>query len=251
MASTELAVRCDWRERLRLPISLKLQYWLKSGQHADGETSNISGGGILFQSARRFAVASTIDVEAAWPFPWTGRCPLQLCIRGRVVRSNGLGTALAIEKYEFHTPCGPGRRVKSPMRRQRLVRQALESVRRTKTALILDDDLACILAASPAVVQFGYTAVPAHTVQEANSLIDELGATVDLLIVNHAVPGAEDLTLRLEAENPKLIVVPLVAESEAECEFSEPGTPVTIQKPATDEEAVSRYWIERLCEVLG
>jgi PilZ domain len=91
------------REQLRFPIALKLSYSLKSGAHGDGEISNISSAGLLFQAAEQFKVNSKIQVAIAWPYLLNGYCPLRLWVRGRVVRSNRSGTAVALDKYEFRT----------------------------------------------------------------------------------------------------------------------------------------------------
>jgi hypothetical protein len=80
-----------------------MRYPLKPGGYGEGEISNISSGGLLFQSIERFIVNSKIDVTVAWPYPLNGYCPLNLCIGGRVIRSNCIGTAIAIDRYEFRT----------------------------------------------------------------------------------------------------------------------------------------------------
>jgi hypothetical protein len=80
-----------------------VRYSLKSGTHGEGEICNIGSAGLLFQSAEQFIVNSSIEVAVAWPYQLNGYCPLQLRVRGRVVRSDRFGTAIAIEKYEFRT----------------------------------------------------------------------------------------------------------------------------------------------------
>jgi len=91
------------RKDQRYPIGLKLHYKTKFAGSGTGEVANISSSGIYFQTQDRLPVGARIDAAMNWPFLLDGRCPLQLCIRGHVLRSNGLGIAVSIGQYEFHT----------------------------------------------------------------------------------------------------------------------------------------------------
>jgi hypothetical protein len=81
----------------------KVQYTVTSGERGYGELSNIGSTGLLFRCDGRFVSGEVIDISLRWPFLLNGHCPLQLCIRGRVLRSSETGTALAITRYEFRT----------------------------------------------------------------------------------------------------------------------------------------------------
>ena len=91
------------RGHRRFPVPLKLQYTLKSAPGGIGEVTDISSSGLLFQCSQHLRVGEPINVSLAWPFLVNSHCPIQLCISGRIVRSDGFGTALEIRHYEFRT----------------------------------------------------------------------------------------------------------------------------------------------------
>jgi len=93
----------DRRKTRRFPIALKLRYRMQSAAAGSGEVSDISSGGVRFHADRLLAVGQAIEVNLPWPFLLEGRCGLQLRMRGRVVRSNVMGTAVAIKHHEFRT----------------------------------------------------------------------------------------------------------------------------------------------------
>jgi len=120
----------------------------------------------------------------------------------------------------------------------------------TKTALILHDDLPCIFALCSAVLELCFAAIPAHTVSEALSLIAELAARVDLLIVSDAVPGAQLFSLQLEFTNPNLMIVLLTTDYRArgECKILIPGNSPILTKLDSNESAID--WTETLRRLL-
>jgi len=118
----------------------------------------------------------------------------------------------------------------------------------TKTALILHDDLPSIFVLCSAVQHRCFAAIPAHTVLEAHSLIAELHATVDLLIVSDEVPDALAFTLELEATNPELIIIEIFANRPEEVTSPSVKTSAVLQNPDASQSA--RYWIEALGKAL-
>ena len=66
-----------------------------------------------------------------------------------------------------------------------------------------------MFALAKALQEAGFSAVPARTVEEAESLLDELGVLVDMLLVNPHLPGAKIVGKRLRKRNPALKIVPL------------------------------------------
>lgn len=93
----------DRRKNRRFPIALKVRYRIKSARAGSGDVSDISSGGVRFHADRVLPVGQAIEVNLPWPFLLEGRCRLQLRMRGRVVRSNAMGTAVAIKGHEFRT----------------------------------------------------------------------------------------------------------------------------------------------------
>jgi hypothetical protein len=118
----------------------------------------------------------------------------------------------------------------------------------TKTALILHDDLPSIFVLCSAVHDRCFAAIPARTVPEAHSLIAELGAKVDLLIVGDEVPDVEAFSMQLEITNPELIIVQIPANWHEEEVIHAVRTPAVRQSPDATQSA--RYWMKTLSNVL-
>lgn len=93
----------DRRKTRRFPIALKVRYRMKSARAGSGEVCDISSCGVRFHADRVLPVGQAIEINLQWPFLLEGRCGLQLHLRGRVVRSNAMGTAVAIKQHEFRT----------------------------------------------------------------------------------------------------------------------------------------------------
>ena len=91
------------REQRRFALALKLTYSLKTGEHGAGELSNMGSSGLFFKCDHHFVRGELVRVSLEWPYLLDGRCPLQLCVDGRVLRSGDSGTAIATMKYEFRT----------------------------------------------------------------------------------------------------------------------------------------------------
>ena len=103
MASEAPALIIERRSSRRFPVSLKLRYVLSGSHIGDGRVTDMSSRGILFQSDDQLPAGEKIQVILTWPFLLNGDCPLQLRVRGDVLRSDGRGTVLRIQQYEFRT----------------------------------------------------------------------------------------------------------------------------------------------------
>ena len=68
-----------------------------------GKTVNVSSNGILFTTERPLGCNDRVEVAVNWPAFLDNKCPLKLVTRGRIVRSEDLRAAVAIEHYEFRT----------------------------------------------------------------------------------------------------------------------------------------------------
>jgi hypothetical protein len=98
-----LDLRAHRRYRISLPVEYK---WILRGKVAhlgSGTTVDISSGGVCFQSEERPPANGQIEIALNWPFLLEGVCALKLLMRGRVVRSDGRGIAVAVLKHEFRT----------------------------------------------------------------------------------------------------------------------------------------------------
>ncbi len=93
------------RSRQRFPLALELEYRLldRSECWGLGRTCNISSTGVLFEIAERQPLFGLIELMVSWPYMLDGVCALKLVMRGRVVRTEGIGVAIESIQYEFRT----------------------------------------------------------------------------------------------------------------------------------------------------
>jgi hypothetical protein len=103
------------RVKRRFPIEQDVLYKMLYGQRiaetGAGKTLNMSSGGIWFSTENMLSSGMPIEVSLSWPVLLNDFCPMKLMIYGCVVRSNGRGAAVAIERYEFRTQ---GRSLQNP-----------------------------------------------------------------------------------------------------------------------------------------
>lgn len=101
---------------------------------------------------------------------------------------------------------------------------------------------------SSAVLELCFAAIPAHTVPEAYSLIAELNARVDLLLMSDAVPNARAFARHLEAAQPKLVTIQLPAKWHKEVAIARPKSSALLETSAADYSVMC--WIETLRKAL-
>lgn len=99
--------RADQRLHQRYPIELKIEYKLLTRGRVEsfgsGRTTNISSGGIFFESDDPLPTRGRVELAMDWPFLLEGVCALKLVMRGRIVRSDIKGIAVQIMRHEFRT----------------------------------------------------------------------------------------------------------------------------------------------------
>ena len=96
------------RASTRLPIEREVRYKvLGKGnlltQTGEGKTLNISSAGALFTTQTTLAEKQVVELAVSWPARLDGVLPLNLVIRGRVIRSYATQAAIKIEQYDFKT----------------------------------------------------------------------------------------------------------------------------------------------------
>ena len=97
----------DRRSKRRFAIRRELRYKLLRDETVvelgNGETLDISSGGISFTMQGEAPPDSYVELSISWPVLLDDTCAMRLIIFGRLVRSgNGRG-ACTIDKYEFRT----------------------------------------------------------------------------------------------------------------------------------------------------
>jgi len=96
------------RSRQRFPLTLAVQYRTlgKAGRFGSGQTLNISSKGLLFELPEPQLLSGSIELLVSWPCLLDGFCALNLVVKGRIVRSEGVGIAIESRQHEFRT-AGP------------------------------------------------------------------------------------------------------------------------------------------------
>ena len=95
------------RTKRRFPIEQEIRYKMLYGQRiaetGAGRTMNISSGGVWFSTENMLTCGLPVELSMSWPVLLNDSCPMKVMIYGCVVRSNAIGAAVAIERYEFRT----------------------------------------------------------------------------------------------------------------------------------------------------
>jgi hypothetical protein len=96
------------RSHRRYPIDLAIRCrGLPSDRVLLGKIRDISSGGVRFTSSEILAPGTRVELSIDWPVLLDHACRLQLKCQGRVLRSDGHGTAIEMERHEFYTRKAP------------------------------------------------------------------------------------------------------------------------------------------------
>jgi PilZ domain len=97
----------DRRTKLRFAFTRELRYKLLEDEKlvatGQGETVDMSSGGIAFRTDVAQAAGDYIELSISWPALLDETCPMRLVVYGRVVRRSGALVACTVEKWEFRT----------------------------------------------------------------------------------------------------------------------------------------------------
>jgi len=97
----------DRRSRRRYSIHLPLHFAVigkrRFASAGTGNVLNLSSKGIAFTSDETFSRGTLMELSISWPIRLYGKTPIKLVVEGRVVRSDGQVTAVAILRHEFRT----------------------------------------------------------------------------------------------------------------------------------------------------
>jgi PilZ domain-containing protein len=93
-------LRRDRRQHYRFPITAQAEY-VMAGHRANATTLDIGSGGVLLKTGKILRIGQPIEVLIDWPVLLEERLTIRLVVFGRVIRSNGSGTAVGIIRYEF------------------------------------------------------------------------------------------------------------------------------------------------------
>jgi DNA-binding response OmpR family regulator len=117
-----------------------------------------------------------------------------------------------------------------------------------KTVLVVDSDVGFVFWLGQGLDQNRYAVLPAASIPNARTLLDELAITVDLVVVNPALPDAADFVGTLRGCNPLLKVV-LVSDAAAE-PAQIPSFELQCQKPKIIDDSAQQDLIAKIRKVL-
>lgn len=104
------------RTKLRFAVNREMRYKLLDNEKivatGQGETVDISSGGVAFRADADLAAGNYIELSISWPALLDDSCPMRLVVYGRVVRRADALVASTVEKWEFRTG---SRKVSTPM----------------------------------------------------------------------------------------------------------------------------------------
>ena len=107
MPQTEL-IHGDRRQDRRYELELDLRFSYEERgviYFGTGRTQDLSHGGVRFHTNTPPPAGMHVELRVDWPFLLQNVCPLELLIRGTILRSDSRGTTLKMSSYEFRT-CG-------------------------------------------------------------------------------------------------------------------------------------------------
>ncbi len=97
----------DRRAKLRFAVGREMRYKLLEDEKiiaaGQGETVDMSSGGIAFRTDTVLKAGNYIELSISWPALLDDSCPMRLVVYGRVVRRVAAVAACTVEKWEFRT----------------------------------------------------------------------------------------------------------------------------------------------------
>ena len=125
--------RNERRTKRRFPIHRELRYKLLEDDTiiaaGNGETLDLSSGGIALMADKRLVIGAFVEISISWPVLLDQTCPMRLIVFGRVVRTEGALTGCTIDKYEFRTQARK-LQLATPIRADMMLRRWADGVRK-------------------------------------------------------------------------------------------------------------------------
>ena len=95
------------RTKLRFPFNREMRYKLLDNDTivaaGEGETIDMSSGGVAFRTNKALTAGSLVELSISWPALLYDSCPMRLVVFGRVARRADSVAACTVEKWEFRT----------------------------------------------------------------------------------------------------------------------------------------------------
>jgi len=118
-----------------------------------------------------------------------------------------------------------------------------------QTVLIVDDDLGFVFWLGRALDESGFAAFPARSIPDAQALLRELKLSLDLLIVNPALPGTAEFIDGLRQSEAGFKVIAVTEDVEQPWD-SPLGAIATRPKPRGRDDISKWEWLHLILSVL-
>lgn len=102
LASLADEIQTERRTKTRYPLRLAVSYRTRVTM-GTGQTLNVSSSGLWMACQHRLSPGAPIELRLAWPHLLNGGIPLQLALRGRVVRAEDAHCGIEFVHHQFRT----------------------------------------------------------------------------------------------------------------------------------------------------
>jgi hypothetical protein len=96
----------DLRKAENQGLSMELRFSYRSGgvtYVGSGRTRNLDADSVCFESDQELRGRGDIELHIAWPFRLQSICPLELVVRGPLVKKDGAVAVIRMDSYELRT----------------------------------------------------------------------------------------------------------------------------------------------------
>jgi hypothetical protein len=90
----------------RHDLAMELRFSYRSGgvtYLGTGRTRNLGGDAVCFEADQEISGRGELELHITWPFRLQSICPLELVVRGALVRKDASVAVLRMQSYEFQT----------------------------------------------------------------------------------------------------------------------------------------------------
>ena len=96
----------ECRAKTRVPVSMELRFSYRRGNvrhYGTGRTKDLTDEVVSFESDQEVPGGTDLELRISWPLRLQSVCPLELVIRGSLVRRDTSGVVLRMKSLEFQT----------------------------------------------------------------------------------------------------------------------------------------------------
>lgn len=94
------------RGKTRFPLSMELRFSYRRDSvwhYGTGRTKNLTDEAVLFENDQHVPRGTELELRISWPLRLQSVCPLELVVRGSLIRKDQAGAVLRMKSCEFQT----------------------------------------------------------------------------------------------------------------------------------------------------